>query len=93
MSKLLEKWDPEEARKIDDPKYCLYHQNIGPPTKDCNVLKDKIQALTYAKVIKLRPEQKMVSTNVATITMGSLEILVGITPIPIGKMVVKNYDL
>lgn len=90
MHKLLKNYKPEEARKINDPKYCLYHKNIKHKTKDCYVLKDKIQTLIDAKVIQLRHEQKNVSVNAAT--MGSLKILVSTALIPTGKMVVKNYN-
>jgi len=38
--KLLEAKRPEEARKKDDPKYCLYHRMLGYLTKNCYIFKD-----------------------------------------------------
>lgn len=71
--------------KINDLKYYLYHQNIGHLTRDFYILKVKLQVLIDVKVMQLRPKQKKVSVNATIITMGSLEILAGVTPIPAGK--------
>ena len=60
--KLPETRCPEEVRKIDDPSYCLYHRMLGHPTKNCYI-KDVLQALIDAKVLKFRPEQKKVTAN------------------------------
>lgn len=38
----------EEARKTDDSRYCLYNHNLGHSTKECYMLKSKIQALIKA---------------------------------------------
>ncbi|KAL0454926.1 UNVERIFIED_CONTAM: hypothetical protein Slati_0831800 [Sesamum latifolium] len=35
------KW-PEEARQIDDPKYCKYHRLVGHAIQDYFVFKDKL---------------------------------------------------
>lgn len=42
MLKLPKNQKLEEAGKMDDPRYCFYHRNVGHATKDCYVLKDKI---------------------------------------------------
>ena len=31
--KLPEPKNPEEVGKTDDPRYCLYHRELGHPTK------------------------------------------------------------
>lgn len=51
MLQFLSNPNLEEVRKTNDPKYCLYHQNLGHPTKDCYTLQNKIQVLIETKVI------------------------------------------
>ena len=63
--KLLEA--SEKVGKIDDPNYCLYYRMLGYPTKSCYIIKDVLQALIDAEVLKLRPEPK-VTTNMTTTT-------------------------
>ncbi|KAG8380602.1 hypothetical protein BUALT_Bualt06G0032700 [Buddleja alternifolia] len=36
---------PEEAGKVNDPKYCKYHRVVSHPIEKCFVVKDKIMAL------------------------------------------------
>jgi len=60
--KLPEVKHPEEVGKTDDPSYCLYHRMLGHPTKNYSIFKDVLQALIDAEVLKLRPEQKKVTT-------------------------------
>jgi len=64
--KLPEARRPEEDGKSDNPNYCLYHKMQGHPTKSYYVFKDIFQALINAKVLKLRPEQKKVTTNMTS---------------------------
>jgi len=64
--KLLEITCPEEVEKTNDPSYCLYHRMLGYPTKNCCIFKDVLQALIDAEVLKLRLEQKKVTTNMTT---------------------------
>jgi len=54
--KLSEARCPEEVSKTDNPNNCLYHRMLGHPTKSCYILKDILQALIDAEVLKLRPE-------------------------------------
>jgi len=61
--KLPEAKRPEEVGKTDDPNSCLYHRMLGNSTKSCYIFKDVFQALIDADVLKLRPEQKKVTTN------------------------------
>jgi len=56
--KLLEAKCPEEVGKIDNLNYCLYHRMLRYPTESCYILKDVLQALMDADVLKLRPEQR-----------------------------------
>ena len=52
--KLSEARRPEEVSKTDNPNYCLYHRMLGHPTNSYYILKDILQALIDAKVLKLR---------------------------------------
>lgn len=56
------------------------------------VLKDKILSLIDAKVIKLKPKKKNISADMATMTMGCLEVPTGAVLILVGKMVIVNHD-
>lgn len=82
----------EEARKTDDPRYCLYHQKIEQATKNCYILKDKVQAFINTKVNQWKPKQRKVYANMAIFTMGSVEIFASVVSIPAGKVVLVNYD-
>lgn len=53
MHNLPENRKPEEAGNAND---LPLHQNIWYPTKDCYILKDKIQTLIDTKMIQLRSE-------------------------------------
>jgi len=68
--KLPEAKRPKEVGKTDDPNYCLYHKMLGHPTKSCYIFKDVLQALIDAVVLKLRPEQKKVMTNMTSLQFG-----------------------
>ncbi|CAH9127864.1 unnamed protein product [Cuscuta epithymum] len=59
---------PEEAMKVDDPKYCNYHRILSHPTEKCWVLKDKIMAL--ARDGKIELADFAASTNQVAITFG-----------------------
>lgn len=49
---------PEEVGHTNDPKSYLYHRIVSHPTKDCFMLKDKIQALAKTDVLCLITEKK-----------------------------------
>jgi hypothetical protein len=92
--KIPETRRPEEADKVNDPKYCMYHRMLGHPTTSCYVLKDMIQALVDAQVIKLRPEQKTVTANAVTLQFGGMPpVPAGVTPIPEIELRLTNIDL
>ncbi|XP_047163508.1 uncharacterized protein LOC124833152 [Vigna umbellata] len=38
----------KSSRKADETKHCTYHLNIGHTTKDCTVLRDKVEELIWA---------------------------------------------
>src|SRR3954469_5885166 len=46
--KLPEPRNSEDVGKTDDPRYCLYHQRLDHPTKNCWSFKEKLQALVDA---------------------------------------------
>lgn len=54
--KLLEPQRPEEAGKTNNPKYCAYNRMVGHPSMSCYILKDQIQTLVDADILKVRPE-------------------------------------
>ena len=58
---------PNEIRRTNNPKYCLFHWMIHHPTDKCIILKDRIQALVDAGVLTLKSEQKKVSANMVTL--------------------------
>ncbi|KAL0290359.1 UNVERIFIED_CONTAM: hypothetical protein Sangu_2577200 [Sesamum angustifolium] len=57
----------DEAGKVNDPKYCKYHQVVSYPIKRCFAIKEKIMALAKEGKIILDIEE-MTGTNVASIT-------------------------
>jgi len=70
---------------------------LGYPTKNCYIFKDVLQALIDAEVLKLRPEQKKVTTNMTTSSpiqfrRNLLLAPTGVVPIPKGKLRVINTD-
>jgi len=67
--KLPEIRRPKEVGKTDDPNYYLYHRMLGYPTKNCYIFKDVLQALIDAEGLKLRPQQKKVSTNMTATSL------------------------
>ncbi|KAL0423644.1 UNVERIFIED_CONTAM: hypothetical protein Sradi_0899200 [Sesamum radiatum] len=66
------KW-PEEARKIDDPKYCKYHRLLGHPIHECFIFKDKVMQLARQEKISL--EEDNAASNLITITFGSFDVM------------------
>ena len=94
--KLPEVRRPEDANKTDDPNFCLYHRMVNHATKECYILKDKIQALLDANVMTLKPEEKKVTTNMVTLEFGkefpSVPVPVGPVPIPRAEMRIINLD-
>ncbi|CAA0822242.1 Unknown protein, partial [Striga hermonthica] len=44
---------PEEAGRVNDPKYCKYHRLVGHPIHNCFVFKDKVMQLTHQGKISL----------------------------------------
>ena len=64
---------PEEAEKVNDPNYCMYHRLISHPTQRCFVLKDKIVALASQGTILLEEEKDVASTNQVNVTFGSFD--------------------
>ncbi|XP_051130789.1 uncharacterized protein LOC127251221 [Andrographis paniculata] len=63
---------PEEAGKVDDPRYCKYHRVVRHPIHNCFVFKDKVMELSHEGKITL--EDDFVSVNVTSIMLGSLEV-------------------
>src|SRR4051812_23959977 len=79
----------------DDPRYCIYYCNISHPTVNCWALKERLETLVQANILKLEPKQKRVSTNAtSTIVFGSNEPteLVQVNPIPQVEMTIVNTD-
>ena len=62
MIQLSEIKFPDEANKTNHPQYCAYHRGINHPTRDCYVLKDKLQALTEVRVLRVYKDKKKVNT-------------------------------
>lgn len=51
MLKFLENLKQEEAGKINDPNYCLFHQNLEHSTKEFYNLKNMIQVLIEVGIL------------------------------------------
>ncbi|XP_012830541.1 PREDICTED: uncharacterized protein LOC105951637 [Erythranthe guttata] len=66
LIELPESKRPEEAEKVNDPKYCKYHRVIGHPIEKCFVVKEKILRLAQEGKIIIDTED-VVNTNVASI--------------------------
>ncbi|KAL0358237.1 UNVERIFIED_CONTAM: hypothetical protein Scaly_1509400 [Sesamum calycinum] len=62
---------PEEAERMDDPKYCKYHRLVGHAIQDCFVFKDKVMQL--ARQGKISVEEDSATTNVITIQSGHVD--------------------
>lgn len=112
--KSIEAKRPEEVGKVDNSNYCLYYRITNYPTKytnyptritnyptkNCYILKDKIQALVDANVIKLLSEQNNVTTNIVSFKLKKktpewIESTIqdGMKSIPKYTMRIVNYDL
>src|SRR4051812_23314444 len=85
---------PEKAGKTDDPRYCLYHQGLGNPTKNCWSLKDKLQALVDAGALRLKTEKKTTTANMTScLQFGQLlPTPTAVFPIPAVEMRIINSD-
>ena len=85
---------PEEVGKSDNPNYYLYHRMLGHPTKSCYIFKDILQVLIDAEVLKLRPEQKKVTTNMTSFLQFGVQpsTPAGVVPIPKGELRMINID-
>ena len=71
---------------------------LGHPTKSCYIFKDVFPALIDAYLLKLRPEQKKMTTNmtaIAPLQFGwHLPLApISVVPIPKGELRVINADL
>ena len=88
--KLLEIKRPEEVGKSDNLYYCLYHRI----TKRCYIFKYILQVLINAEVLKLRSEQKKVTTNTTSFLQFGVEpsTPAGVVPIPKGELRVVNTN-
>ncbi|KAL0433517.1 UNVERIFIED_CONTAM: hypothetical protein Slati_2686000 [Sesamum latifolium] len=58
---------PDEVGRVNDPKYCKYHQVVSHPIERCFVIKEKIMALAKEGKIILDIEETA-GTNIASIT-------------------------
>ncbi|KAL0361087.1 UNVERIFIED_CONTAM: hypothetical protein Sradi_3793200 [Sesamum radiatum] len=67
LIELPESKRPDEAGRVNDPKYCKYHRVVSHPIKRCFVVKEKIMALAKEGKIILDVEET-VDTNVVGIT-------------------------
>src|SRR5436190_19911112 len=79
----------------DDPRYYIYHRNLSHPTISCWPLKERLETLVQADVLKLEPKQKRVSTNATTtIVFGSNKPtpLIQVSPILQVAMTIVNAD-
>src|SRR4051812_11483684 len=92
--KVPEPRNSEEVVKTDDPLYCLYHQGLGYPTKNCWSLKDKLQALVDAGALRLKTKQKTATTNMTLcLQFGqSPPTPTTVFPIPAFEMRIINSD-
>jgi len=90
--KLPEARHLEEVGKTDNLNYYLYHRMLGYPTKICYILKDILQALIDAEVLKLRPEQKKVTANMTSFFQFEKQPPApsGVVPIPKGELRMIN---
>jgi len=91
--KLPEARRPNEIRRTNDPKYCLFNRMIHHPTNKCFVLKDRIQALIDAGVQTLKSEQKKVTANMVTLKFGKtpkVTVPDGTYPVPGTRLEVKH---
>src|SRR3954469_10536411 len=90
--KLPELKNPEDVGKTDDPRYCLYHQGLGHPTKNCWSLKDKLQALVDVGALRLKTEQKTAAANMTSCIQFGQSPSTVVYPIPAFEMRVINLD-
>ncbi|KAL0381902.1 UNVERIFIED_CONTAM: hypothetical protein Slati_4609800, partial [Sesamum latifolium] len=57
LIELLESKRPDEAGRVNDPKYCKYHRVVSHPIERCFVVKEKIMALAKERKIILDVEE------------------------------------
>ena len=58
---------PEQAEKVDDPKYCKYRRVISHLVRKCFVLKELILKLARQKKIELDIDELAKMNHVASI--------------------------
>lgn len=63
---------PEEAGKIDHPKYCKFHRIISHPVEKCFVLKDLIVPLDKENKIKLETGENS-TASCSMVSFGSFD--------------------
>ncbi|KAL0402505.1 UNVERIFIED_CONTAM: hypothetical protein Slati_4280400 [Sesamum latifolium] len=71
LIELPEMKGPEEARQIDDPKYCKYHRLLRHSIQDCFVFKDKVMQLARQGKISLKEDSA--ASNLVSTMCGSLD--------------------
>src|SRR3954465_2963307 len=49
---------PDPTQLVHHPRYCAYHQFVGHPTGKCRALKERLDELIQAGVIKLSPRRR-----------------------------------
>ncbi|KAI3465910.1 hypothetical protein Pfo_022573 [Paulownia fortunei] len=69
---------PEEAGRVDDPKYCKYHRLVGHLIHDCFIFKDKVMQL--ARQGKISLEEDNATANLITIEFGSTDVIMENVP-------------
>ncbi|KAI3457318.1 hypothetical protein Pfo_013981 [Paulownia fortunei] len=69
---------PEEAGRVDDPKYCKYHHLVGHPIHDCFIFKDKVMQL--ARQGKISLEEDNATANLITIEFGFTNVIMENVP-------------
>ncbi|KAL0345813.1 UNVERIFIED_CONTAM: hypothetical protein Sradi_4412600 [Sesamum radiatum] len=70
LIELPESKRPDEAGRVNDPKYCKYHRVVSHPIERCFVVKEKFMALAKEGKIILDVEET-VGTNVSGITVAN----------------------
>ena len=62
----------ETSEKIDDHKYCMYHQVISHPVEKCSMLKELIIKLARENRIKLNIDEVAETNHVAVEMISSV---------------------
>lgn len=82
---LLEMKCPEEANRVNNPKYCRYHQLSSHSIQRCFVLKDKIMKLRTRGEVSFN--DKVATLNMATI--GRINPHIGL---PIMMLKLRSFE-